>query len=276
MAASVVIRRSPGLRTVFAKTLRDQRRSLMWWAIALIGTVLMYAAFWPNVRDNADAFDEYLRNMPEAIRNLIGGLDFGTPEGYLQSELFSFMGPILFLVYAIGAGARAIAGEEQEGTLDLLLSTPTSRRRVLLDKFWALVAATSLLVGVTWASIVVFGAPFDLTLDAEGLLATCVNLFLLALAFGSIALAIGAATGNKTLAIGAPSGFALASFLVKTFAPSVDALEPFNLLSPFHYYIDHDPLRTGFNGVDILVLASMSVVAVAVALVTFERRDLAS
>jgi ABC-2 type transport system permease protein len=276
MAASVVIRRSPGLRTVFAKTLRDQRRSLMWWAIALIGTVLMYAAFWPNVHDNADAFDEYLRNMPEAIRNLIGGLDFGTPEGYLQSELFSFMGPILFLVYAIGAGARAIAGEEQEGTLDLLLSTPTSRRRVLLDKFWALVAATFLLVGLTWASIAVFGAPFDLTLDTEGLLATCVNLFLLALAFGSIALAIGAATGNKTLAIGAPSGFALASFLVKTFAPSVDALEPLNLLSPFHYYIDHDPLRTGFNGVDVLVLASISVVAVAGALVTFERRDLAS
>jgi ABC-2 type transport system permease protein len=276
MATSVVIRRSPGLRTVFAKTLRDQRRSLMWWAIALIGTVLMYAAFWPNVHDNADAFDEYLRNMPEAIRNLIGGLDFGTPEGYLQSELFSFMGPILFLVYAIGAGARAIAGEEQEGTLDLLLSTPTSRRRVLLDKFWALVAATFLLVGLTWASIAVFGAPFDLTLDTEGLLATCVNLFLLALAFGSIALAIGAATGNKTLAIGAPSGFALASFLVKTFAPSVDALEPLNLLSPFHYYIDHDPLRTGFNGVDVLVLASISVVAVAGALVTFERRDLAS
>jgi ABC-2 type transport system permease protein len=276
MATSVVIRRSPGLRTVFAKTLRDQRRSLMWWAIALIGTVLMYAAFWPNVHDNADAFDEYLRNMPEAIRNLIGGLDFGTPEGYLQSELFSFMGPILFLVYAIGAGARAIAGEEQEGTLDLLLSTPTSRRRVLLDKFWALVAATFLLVGLTWASIAVFGAPFDLTLDTEGLLATCVNLFLLALAFGSIALAIGAATGNKTLAIGAPSGFALASFLVKTFAPSVDALEPLNLLSPFHYYIDHDPLRTGFNGVDVLVLASISVVVVAGALVTFERRDLAS
>jgi ABC-2 type transport system permease protein len=276
MATSVVIRRSPGLRTVFAKTLRDQRRSLMWWAIALIGTVLMYAAFWPNVHDNADAFDEYLRNMPEAIRNLIGGLDFGTPEGYLQSELFSFMGPILFLVYAIGAGARTIAGEEQEGMLDLLLSTPTSRRRVLLDKFWALFAATVLLVGLTWASIAVFGAPFDLTLDTEGLLATCVNLFLLALAFGSIALAIGAATGNKTLAIGAPSGFALASFLVKTFAPSVDALEPLNLLSPFHYYIDHDPLRTGFNGVDVLVLASISVVVVAGALVTFERRDLAS
>ena len=276
MAASVVIRRSPGLRTVFAKTLRDQRRSLMWWAIALVGTVLMYAAFWPNVRDNADAFDEYLRNMPEAIRNLIGGLDFGTPEGYLQSELFSFMGPILFLTYAIGAGARAIAGEEEEGTLDLLLSTPTSRRHVLREKFWALVAATLLLVGLTWASIVVFGAPFDLTLDTEGLMATCVNLFLLALAFGSIALAIGAATGNKTLAIGASSGFALSTFLVKTFAPSVDALEPLNLLSPFHYYIDHDPLRTGFNGVDVLVLASISVVAVAVALVTFERRDLAS
>lgn len=276
MATSVALPRSRMLGTVFAKAVRDQRRALTWWAIGFVGTVLMYAAFWPNVRDNAGTFDEYIRNMPEAIRNLIGGLDFGTPEGYLQSELFSFMGPILLLVYAIGAGARAIAGEEEDGTLDLLLSTPIRRRRVLLDKSASMIAGTLILAALTWASIVVFGAPFDLTLDAEGLAAACANLFLLAVAFGSIAIMVGAATGSKGLAIGAPAGVALATFLLKTFAPSVEALEPFKILSPFHFYIDHDPLHTGFNGGDLLVLAAISAVSLAVALVAFERRDLAA
>ena len=44
------------------------------------------------------------------------------------------MVPLLLLVAAIGAGARAIAGEEERGTLDLLLSTPVSRRRLALEK----------------------------------------------------------------------------------------------------------------------------------------------
>ena len=39
--------------------------------------------------------------------------------------------PLLLLVYAIGAGSRAIAGEEESGTLDLLLAHPLSRRRSL-------------------------------------------------------------------------------------------------------------------------------------------------
>ena len=66
------------------------------------------------------------RSLPETLRNLFGG-DFTTPAGYLRSETFSALGPILFLVFAIGAGARAIAGEEEGRTLDLLLSTPIRR-----------------------------------------------------------------------------------------------------------------------------------------------------
>ena len=40
------------------------------------------------------------------------------------------MVPLLLLIAAIGAGAGAIAGEEERGTLDLLLSLPVSRRRL--------------------------------------------------------------------------------------------------------------------------------------------------
>ncbi|HEX9124746.1 MAG TPA: ABC transporter permease subunit [Actinomycetota bacterium] len=264
------------LGTVFSKTLRDQRRSLAWWTLGFVGTVLLYAAFWPNIRENATTLSQYVERMPEFVRNMIGSADYATPEGYVQSEVFSFLGPILLLVYAVGAGSRAIAGEEEAGSLDLLLSTPVRRTRVLLDKFWAMLVATFWLVLAMWLGLVVFGPAFDLRPGLDGFTAATLNLFLLALAFGAIALAVGAATGSKGLAVGTASGVALITFILNTLAPSVDWLEPFRILSPFHYYSGGDPMLNGFDALDVSVLAAITVVALGFALLVFERRDLAA
>lgn len=268
--------RAPMLSTVFGKTLRDQRKALGWWALGLAGTVLMYAAFWPTIRDNASQFNQYIEKMPEAFRNLLAGANYGTPAGYLQSELFAFLAPILFLVYAIGAGSRAIAGEEEAGSLDLLLSAPVPRRRVLLDKFWAMVAATLGLTLVMWLSVAAIGPLFDLRPSMPNFTAASFSVFLLAVAFGSVALAVGCATGSKGLAVGVPSGIALVTFIVNMLGPSVSWLKPWRLLSPFYYYGGHEPMLHGLEPLHAVVLLAISTVALAAALVTFERRDFAA
>jgi ABC-2 type transport system permease protein len=274
--AAVVLSREPGLGHIWSKTLRDQRRTLLWWAVGFLFVVVMYVAFYPSIKANADQFTSYVKNLPEAVKDMIGGSDIASPEGYLMSEIFSFMGPILLLVFAIGAGARAIAGEEESGTLDLLLSTPVRRRAIVRDKLLAMVIATFALATIAWLATVVAGPVFGLHVAIANLAAAFLNLFLLALAFGSIALAVGAGTGTKGLAIGVAAGAALVTFLLKTFAAAVSWLEPYRLLSPFYYYTGHDPLRNGFHALDPVVLASISVVAVVVALVAFEDRDLAT
>ena len=264
------------LGTVFAKTLRDQRRSYAWWITGFVGTVLMYAAIWPTISGSAGALETYIENLPEVFKEMLGSAGFGTPEGYLQSELFSFLAPILLLVYAISAGARAIAGEEESGSLDVLLSTPVRRRRILLDKFEAMVLGTFGLVLAMWLSVVAFGAIWDMHPDLVNFTAACLHLFLLALAFGAIALAVGSATGSKGLAIGVPSGFALVAFLVNLFGATVSWLEPVRPLSPFYYYAGSEPLVNGADTVHALVLVAIATVAVLVALWSFERRDLAA
>lgn len=264
------------LGTVFAKTLRDQRRSYSWWIVGFVGTVLMYAAIWPTIAESEADLEAYINNLPEVFREMLGSAGFGTPEGYLQSELFSFLAPILLLVYAIGAGARAIAGEEEGGSLDVLLSTPVRRRRVLLDKFEAMVLGTFGLTFAMWLSVVVFGAIWDMRPDLADFTAACLHLFLLAVAFGAIALAVGSATGSKGLAIGAPSGLALVAFLVNLFGATVSWLEPARPLSPFYYYAGSEPLVNGVHAGHALVLVAIAVVAVLLALWRFERRDLAA
>jgi ABC-2 type transport system permease protein len=194
----------------------------------------------------------------------------------VQSEVFAFMGPVLLLVYAIGAGARAVAGEEEDGTLDLLLSTPIRRRRVLVDTAAAMIAVTFGLATIVWLAVAVFGPISGLHVPILHLTAAVVDLFGLAVAFGAISLAVGSATGSKHLAVGVAAGLALVTFILNTLAPTVDALKPLRLLSPFHYYSGHSPITTGFTWADPLVLLGIAAVALLVAGTTLERRDLAA
>lgn len=266
------------LGNVLAKTLRDQRTALVWWTVGLIATCLLTTSFYPSVRDNAQSLTDVIDTLPEGLRRaLLGaGADFFSATGYLQARLFAFFVPLLLLIYAIGAGSRAIAGEEEHRTIDVLLSTPVPRRHVLLDKAAAMFGATAALCVVIWAALAVTGPPFDVSVGLGRLAEAGVNAFLLAAAFGAIALAIGAGTGRRSLAVGVASGAAAGSYLLDVLALSVDGLGWLERGTPFYYYRSSEALVSGLDPVNAAVLAVVALVAVGIALVTFERRDLAS
>lgn len=264
------------LRNVALKVLRDQRKGLLAWGLGFVAVVLMYASIYPSIRENAETLTQYVENLPEAIRGFLGeAADFVSPEGYLQAELFSFVVPLMLLIYAIGAGARATAGEEEARTLDMLLSTPIRRRRVVADKFLAMISGAGGLTLVLWLSLVLLGPLWDLELDVGNAAAASAASFLLAVAFGSVALAIGCAGGRKGLAISVTSALGFATYIVNALAPSVEALEPFQRLSPFYYYAGETPLVNGLAASDVLVLVGIAAAFFLLSLVTFERRDLA-
>jgi ABC-2 type transport system permease protein len=101
-------------------------------------------------------------------------------------------------------------------------------------------------------------------------------LVLLGLAFGAIALAVSAATGNRGAAIGLAVGLMVAMYLVDALAAVVDSLGIVRPLSLFRYYMGGDPLRNGISLPDAGVLAVVALGFLALALVLFERRDLAA
>jgi ABC-2 type transport system permease protein len=254
------------------KTLRDQQRSFLAWGVGLIGIAAMYTAFYPSVRNSAAGLQRFVEKLPDALKSLLG--DFTTPVGYLRSETFSALGPILFLVFAIGAGARAIAGEEEGRTLDLLLSTPIRRSQVLFDKWVAIVVTTFGLAVVLGLTIAVFGPPFDLHVAIVDLAASCLMLFLLAIAFGTIALAVGCVTGRRAIAVGITGGVATLTYVLNVLSAAVHALGPLRSLSPFRWYLEPDSLIHGVTPLNVVVLVTITAVALVAAWFSFERRDL--
>jgi ABC-2 type transport system permease protein len=258
---------------IIRRTVANQRRAIIGWVLGMIGMVLMYGAFWPSIRDNADQFDEYLKTLPDFLRNAIGLQEIGTPVGYLKTELFTFLAPVLILTFAIGAGAHAIAGEQEDETADLLLATPVKRGRVVTEKWLAMLAGAGVIVASLWLCLALIAPAFDLRVDLADAGAACLMVALLGLAFGSIALLAGSWTGRKAWAIAVATVLAVASLLIDVLAPSVEGLGWLQRLSLFYYYDRSEPLANGLDATHALIMLGVAVVALAAAVVVFDRRD---
>jgi ABC-2 type transport system permease protein len=262
---------------VLRESLRAGRRGLAWWSLGLVGLVALMVAVWPSVEGNAD-MKRLVEQYPDALKAFMAfgsEVEYGTAAGYLGSELFSFMVPILLLIAAIGGAAGAIAGEEERGTLDLLLANPVSRRRVALEKLGAVVVEVTALGAVLWASLAVGAAAARMDVGVGRLAAATAAAVLLALAFGAIAFLLGAATGRRGRAIAVSAALAVLAYVLNALAAIVGFLEPARWASPFFHYGAGDPLRHGLSW-HALVLLAVALAAGALALPAFERRDLTS
>jgi ABC-2 type transport system permease protein len=262
------------LRDVFTKTLWDARRSLLGWAVAISAVGVMYAAFWPTV--NTPDLQQALQNYPEGLLEAFNYNDLTSPAGYLGSSVYGLLVPLLVAVFAIAAGTRAVAGDEEAGTLDLLLAHPVSRTKVALQRYTALVAGLALVGVVLWLGMLAVAGPAELEgITAAELAAATTQLALFGACLGAVAFAVGAATGRKALAIAASAGLTVLAYLANGVFPQVEGLAWTRDLSPWHWYLGGEPLKHGLQAGDSLLLVAVTLVLVAAGTLLFNRRDVA-
>lgn len=263
------------LRSVFAKAVHDLWRPLLAWTLFTAAWPAFYIALYPSI-GAVEEMQQLLDAMPPALRSIFvsEGLDIASPEGYLNMELFAFVLPLLLMAWTIPVAAGATAGEEERGTLDGLLALPIRRWRVVAEKAAMVVAGTVVLCAGALAGLAIGAAAVGVSLNLGRVGAGVVLAGLLALAFGGLALLIGALTGRRLAAIGLPFALSVAAFFVNTLGALVDWLDPWRPLSPFYHYIAGDPLSKGLDPASALILAGGALVTGLLAAAAFERRDL--
>jgi ABC-2 type transport system permease protein len=260
------------LLTMFIKSLRDQRRALIGWALAVGVLMFFEAALWPSVRD-MPSLDELMAGYPEAFKKAFNLTDFHTGRGFLNAELFSVMLPMLFIILGVGRGARAIAGDEEAGTLDAVLVSPASPPRLIAAEAAALAASQMVLGAVLWVSTYLCSLVFGLGVGPVDILVGAFAVTLMGTEFGLLSLAIGAMTGRRAVAIALTTVAAVTSYVVFLATQMVQSLHGWRVLSPFYQALHTGPLG-GDVPVSIVWLPVVGVVAVGLAAVVFNRRDI--
>jgi ABC-2 type transport system permease protein len=256
---------------IVAKTASDHQGLMVATGMIIFYVTLIIGAFWTLLPEGI--FDA-LESFPDGLTAAIGGANMATPEGWLQGETFVITGPIVMFALTIAIGSRALAGEEQRHTMGLLMASPISRSRIILEKtllmvIYALILGTATFIG-TWLGALIGG----LGVSVEGMVAASLLLVLLGLVIGGVTLLLGAATGKPSIATYGGVGVGLISYVAFSFLPLSDRLADWAEFSPFHFYLGSDPLVNGMNWGHAGVLTGLFIILVAASIPLFQRRDL--
>lgn len=261
---------SARVSSISAKTASEHQ------GLLLIVSLLMFWLMGVLMGPIFNAIDEYAADFgdvfPEEMLALFGGGDLSSPEGYYQIETFGMVTPIAMMVVTIAVASRALAGEEANRTIGILLANPVSRSRVVGEK-----AATMVVFGVvvgfaTFAGVSVGNWIGGLGISYSNIAATCALATLIGLLFGALSLLISAGTGLVRLAIFVPVGAALVAHVMNAMAQLNDAA--WGRWLPFHYYLGSDPLNNGMAWGDAAILATITALLIAMSFPAFARRDL--
>lgn len=261
------------LTSVFAKTLRDQRRALVAWTVALGGLIALTVAFWPTYADSPELAG-LTDDLPEALRAFVGQGDLGTASGFLSSQLFAFLLPLLVGIMVVGWAVSTLAGEEERGELELLVAQPVSRRRIATEKGAAVLAGAAVVVGGGFVLLVVGVRAVGMDVGIDALAGAMTGLLLFSWLLGAVALAVGAAWGRRVTALAAAAAVGLVAYLVAAFTPLVDGLDRLADLSPWTWAFGADALAEGPSAPGAVGLMVLVGAVLAAGIWRFDARDL--
>lgn len=251
--------------------LSDRRRSLLAWGIPLGLWSAFIVLIFPSVEG---ALSKAIESYPPALKEAFGISELTSVEQYLQAEMLSLIVPLALGYLAVRAVASGLTGAAESGRLDVLLSAPVSRSRIVAASFAAtaveLAVVLVLTVVLTGLGSLVAGAHLSLSAAIAGY----ANVWPLALLFAGFGVVATGFSLRTTVVTGAVAGLLVTMYVIDLVGRLDTSLSGIRYASVFKYYGNAIE-----DGIDPLSFIGVTVAAVALAALgawLFERRDLSA
>lgn len=255
--------RNPMLRAVFTEGLWEQRFGLLAWAL---GTLVLGWIMVSVTRSVADAIF-----ADQRLAAVFAHAAPGPPYAALLSFMWFAFALLLLAGYAVVQVSRW-AAQDQQGRVEMLLTVPVSRTRVIIDRALEFAAASLVIVAAGYAGVAAALPASGLGLDAGRLFAASALMWPFALAFGGLGVAV--AGRWPRIAVPFLAAFAAVEYFLGDLAPVFQAPAWLANLSVFHLY--GNPAVTGLTWTPAVSMALVFVAGFAAAVLLVQRRDLSS
>ena len=251
-----------------------QARSVAIWGAALGALGVMMVAIFPGIA-SGPGLEQMTDALPQGMMEAVGVEDvssMGTITGFLEAEIFGLVLPLAIPFFAILAAAGAIAGAEENGTIDVLMSNPLPRWQLVAAYFVStavsLAGVLAIFGLVLWGSAQFIDAELPIGTVAEGVFGA----WPLALFFGGLAMVASAIVHRRMLAVGVAGGVLFVMYFLDVVSGLVEELEFLEYFSAIYYY--GAPLTEGTDWASFAGLTGAALVLAAVAAFAFQKRDI--
>ncbi|MBX3056344.1 MAG: ABC transporter permease subunit [Anaerolineae bacterium] len=254
--------------------LRFRRNGIIGWGIGVSLYTALYVGLYPSFGDQLALFD-----MGEmAFYEALGITDMTSFAGYVASTYVN-LAPILLSIYAIISGSGTLAGEEDEGKLELMVTLPIPRWHIVTAKALATGVALFLIlviVGLAAAgTYLAIAGQVETPVTAVDMFLSALYMWPLVLVVALISLLMGAYLPNRRTAALAATVIFVGNYFGNSLANMYNSLDAIKPLLIFTYY-DNAPavLTEGQAIADIAVLVGISLVLILLAVWAFQRRNI--
>lgn len=259
---------------IFRRAMRDSRMAIVWWGIGVGLYAFAIAVIYPYVQE-FEGLNQLLENP--VMQALLGDsvADLTSPAGYLGNYFFLML-PLILAVYTVLYGLGVTLGEEERGTLDVLLSRPVPRWSLIVEKCAALVVSMLLIVAITLLGFVIgLALTPDLEIALGDLALAVLNMLPVTLFITALTVLLSTLLRSRMAVGGLVAAFLVASYFLNTLTALMDEpLSNLRFASIFHYYNGASMLSRGVDWGGFLILSAAAVGMIVLSLPFFQRRDL--
>lgn len=253
----------------------DKRRvSIVAWGVGIGAYLAMILAISPELAPEFANLD--LSSIP--IYQAFGmseDFSFGSiPD--LIAVYVSFIG-VTIGIYAVLLGTGSLAGEEEDGTLEIALSLPVPRWQIVLSKAIAISVALFLALLIAYLGYVAVFPSIAAELDGEvslgDLFISTLESWPLAFFFAMFSLFLGAYLPRRAHALSVGFALLIGGYLFNNLAEQAGPLKDLREFLPFYYNLGGKVLTQGLDWGNMAILTGAGLLFLVLALLSFQRRN---
>jgi len=223
-----------------------------------------------------DPFQELMKNP--AYAGFTGGRNISMLEvkGFITLEFFSWWWMLagLFIAYL---SVSVIASDFENKRMDVMLSTPISRRRYMLEKFSAMSAIALFIILIAIAGLAGGLANINALDDfsAEAVFLSLIGCLPFLMVIAAVGMLTAVFFQKVRVGMGITFAFVFAEFFLYTFGSFSKSLEWMKTISIFNYW-DYSSVIIDdlFKAVDFILLTILAIVLLIIGIWVFKKKDI--
>lgn len=255
--------------------LRFRRNAMIGWGLGLCFFPVTYIGLYPSMADQMASFQEIL---DLDIYRAMGFFSMASFEGYMAATVTNLV-PVILCIYAIINGTGTLAGEEDEGRLELIVALPIPRWQIVTVKAIALGVALFVILAIVSVgaalTLVAIESQIETAVTPMDMFFSLLAAWPLAMAFGMISLFLGTFSPSRRIAAMLATVGVLVSYLGSNIAGMISSLESVQKIFLFTYFdATAEAYENGQQAGDLLVLLAAGLIAFGLAVLFFQRRSI--
>jgi ABC-2 type transport system permease protein len=262
------------MKAVLAWELKSRRWFVVWWTLGIASLIAITVLAYKAIGHDATQLDAAFNSISSSAGGFFGGSDFFSPIGYMSSQIYYILLPILIIIMATTLAAGLMNRDENDGTVEYTLARPISRGRLLFAKAIVGLIVVTVICLLTYVVTVATVSIAGIAINQWDLFITHLLSFAFSISFGVIAFAFMAVSQlTRKAANSIAIVLAFGGYVISSLAGLVHWLETPAKFMPYHYYDTVSLLSGHVERGLVIYLVGVTLVAGAAATIGYARRD---